>query len=151
MQRDDLRLFDLQWDDILLKVTPAPPEEVLETLYQKQLEGCVQLAPTMCLYKLSVAQEVYPPSYAKLKRMVKFYLADAQTKLHEANLLRVKQGLAAQATIDPKDRKKTDCRSWIKSGKCPRNDTCPFKHDPATKGPKAPNQAPKGKGKGKQG
>ena len=83
--------------------------------------------------------------------MVRFYLADAQTKLHEANLLQVKPGLAAQAVTDPKEKNKIDCIQWISSGKCPRKDKCPWKHDPANKGPQSPEQAPKGKGKGKKG
>ena len=52
--------FDLQWDEILLKIAPEPPEVVLETLYTKQLEGCMQFDPTMNLYKLNISQEIYP-------------------------------------------------------------------------------------------
>ena len=72
MQRDDLRLYDLQWDEILLKIVPSPPQEILETIYSKQLEQCVQFKDTMNLYKLNVSQGMFPPSYLTLKRMVKF-------------------------------------------------------------------------------
>ena len=34
MQQGDLRLYDLQWDEILLQINPEPPEQILETVYQ---------------------------------------------------------------------------------------------------------------------
>ena len=49
MQRDNLSLFDLQWDEILLRISPEPPENILRALYAKQLEGCIQFAPMMNL------------------------------------------------------------------------------------------------------
>ena len=94
----------------MLQISPEPPEDILETIYTKQLEGCVQFKDTMNLYKLNVSQGMFPPSYLTLKRMVRFYLTDLQNKQHEANLLSVKPGLAAQAVTDPKDKKNIDCR-----------------------------------------
>ena len=56
IQRDDLRNYDLQWDEILLQIVPEPPENILENIYTNQLEQCVQFKDTMNLYKLQVTQ-----------------------------------------------------------------------------------------------
>ena len=78
MQKDDLRLYDLQWDEILLQINPEPPEQILETVYQGALEHCVSFKPTMNLYWLNISQGLIKPSYQALKQMVKYYLQDVQ-------------------------------------------------------------------------
>ena len=56
IQKDDLRLYDLQWNEILLEIVPEPPEKVLETVYLAALEQCSQFKPTLNMYHLNVAQ-----------------------------------------------------------------------------------------------
>ena len=151
MQRDDLRLYDLQWDEILLKIVPPPPEEILETIYSKQLEQSIQFKDTMNLYKLNASQGMIIPSYRQLKRMVKYFLEDQRTQRHDAGLLAIRPGMAAPALKDSKDKKTNDCRQWIKLGKCARGNDCHYKHVPAMKGPtKTPGPSAKSKGKDKK-
>ena len=127
MQKDDLRLYDLQWDEILLQINPEPPEQILETVYQGALEHCVPFKPTMSLYLLNISQGLIKPSYQALKQMVKYYLQDVQNKQHEATFKANQPGLAAPA-ITEDTKKNAICTQMAKTGKCARGDKCPFGH-----------------------
>ena len=81
----------------------------------------------MNLYWLNVAQGMIKPSYLALKRMVKFYLQDAQNKQHEATLKANQPGLAMPA-ISEVNKKEVTCQQMAALGKCSRGDKCPWGH-----------------------
>ena len=148
MQKDDLRLYDLQWDEVLLQIVPEPPEQILETVYQNVLEQCSHFKPTMGLYKLHVSQGLVKPSYQSLKQMVKGYLQDIQNKKHEAAMKANQPGLVAPA-VTAAMKKDVTCTQMAKTGKCSRGDRCPFGH--SVVGRMTRSRSPGTKGTGKSG
>ena len=150
VQKDDLRLYDLQWDEILLKIDPEPPADILATIYQGALETCGPFKPTMNLYWLNVAQGMIKPSYQALKRMVKFYLQDAQNKQHEATLKANQPGLAMPA-VAAVNKKEVTCQQMASTGKCSRGDRCPWGHSIVGPIKRSRSSSTKGNGKGKKG
>ena len=43
LQDDDVQDFDTRWDQILLRTSEMPPENVFEGLYRNRLQGSEQL------------------------------------------------------------------------------------------------------------
>ena len=60
LKGDNLRAFDTAWDEILLAMKKEPEEEILESLYCKQLEKSLQLKNTMALYTQDCTQREEP-------------------------------------------------------------------------------------------
>ena len=146
VQKDDLRLYDMQWDETLLKIDPEPPANILATIYQSALETCNQFKPTLSLYWLNVAQGMAKPSYQALRQIVKFYLQDAQNKQHEATLKANQPGLALPA-VTAANKKEVTCQQMASTGKCSRGDKCPWGH--SVVGPIRRSRSPSAKGDGK--
>ena len=58
----------------------------------------------MALYKQDIAQGREAPSYQKLKRMVRFFLMDAQIPAHKKSSMGGRSGLPAKAADEQKEK-----------------------------------------------
>ena len=151
MQKDDLRLFNRQWTEIVVQMNPEPDPQVLEAVYQAQLDQCTHFKTTMQLYRMQNAQGMGVPSYERLRLLVKNYLEESRIRRHETTGKTALPGFGVPALTDT-DNKEKVCRQMAKMGKCSRGDKCPFKH--TNVGPRKGSRSParrksKGKGKGK--
>ena len=50
LKNDNLKQFSSRWDEIIIQLPEAPPDNWIEPMYRKQLEKSAQFAPYMALY-----------------------------------------------------------------------------------------------------
>ena len=74
LRGDNLVAFENDWDTCLTGLKHVPPENILESLFRKQLEQSTQLKGMMTLYQQDYTQKSEPRSYLKLRSMLKSHI-----------------------------------------------------------------------------
>ena len=134
LKNDNLKQFNSKWDEIIIQLPEEPADNWIEPMYRKQLEKSAQFAPYMAQYKNRIAMHADRPSYKGLKDLVNFFLADIQSQNHIKSLSSPQAAMPAVRPHLPKQNP-SDCKNWLKKGKCPKKDSsCPFAHDPDKRG-----------------
>ena len=66
-----VRGFDTKWDEELSWTQDVPSDNILESLYKTRLRESDQLKMLLALYNQDIGYQNMPPSYQRLKTMVK--------------------------------------------------------------------------------
>jgi len=74
LKGDNVRAFVNEWEAVIIALKPIPEENVLESLFRRQLEASSQLKETMALYNLGITQRGEERSYQRLMSMAKTHL-----------------------------------------------------------------------------
>ena len=74
LKGDNLRQFPTEWDKTLLGMKERPKDEILESLYRKQIKKSAQFRMTYALYVMESAQYGKEESCERLRSMVAKYL-----------------------------------------------------------------------------
>ena len=74
LQNDNVRDFDVRWDQALLLASETPIEMVLEGLYKLTLQDSVQLQNVSALDDQETNRNSGQPSYQKLKTSVRLHI-----------------------------------------------------------------------------
>ena len=113
-----------------------PSESILESLFRRQCEKDDGLKEMLALYNQDVTQRGEPRSYSKLKTMVETHL-EQKRRAKNRDDMRPTSRRASPATGDRgRKPKQGECRTWVKTGSCPRGEDCPWDH---------PKDIPRGK------
>ena len=126
MVGEELRRFMNDWEMTLTGMRRLPEEDVLETLFRRQIQRHPGFREHMAYYeRLPVGHE--ERNYRYLITLVKRYL-----ETRRRNQLRDEAsrsvGKAAYVAEDVL-RQKGDCYQWLEHGKCASGRDCPFLHD----------------------
>ena len=146
LKGDNLLGLKNNWDFVLASLKTRPSDDVLESLFRRQLQRSQQLKETMALYNQDIVQKGVKRSYKKLESMLNSYLNNKRLQQNRGALSHDHRRLGLNATENPTSG---DCRQWIKSGKC-SGDAYPWNHDPRKKGAKGRSKS-RGRGRGKGG
>ena len=131
-----------------------PSSDILENLFEKQVQKCQHFSQVYSLYKMDVAHKGAEKSYPALRSYVVNHLEERrQQKLDDQTLSTsryagtVSRPTGSQKSLrgrseEPK-LKKGECIAWAKYGRCDRGNNCPWKatYTPATKGKKGEGNA----------
>ena len=149
---DNLRAFDTRWDKIILGMVNQQDEEMLESLYNREVKKSPQFHQTYILYEQDVTHRGEPRSYYRLKAMVIKHLETKTADAHLANrdqresgnwsrVPNISMGLVAQnawgnqyAGGPSTPRKSGECHQWVFMGSCSRLPNCPYDHIQSRKG-----------------
>ena len=158
LKGDNLKTLLNEWESCLIGLKTVPPQDILESLFRKQLERSESLKGMMTLLNMNVTQNGEVRSYEKLVSMLRTFLEDSRRRRNR-DALTNQQGRsrATPATGEAPKKAPGDCHTFMKYGSCSRPD-CPWNHpiaaarsgEPPGKGGKSRSNSPKGKGgKGK--
>lgn len=118
-------------------------DAILETLFEKQIKKSKQFEKKYELYKMDIEQKGAEKSYKKLCKIVELHLKnrrkDKNREDHESRGER-RWGNGTGAPGAEVVWQNGDCKQYFKTGRCSRENDCPWNHDRT-----------KGKGKGKNG
>ena len=64
-------VFHTRWNEVLLSEHEVPPDGILESLYKTLIRESDQLKTVLALYEQDIFQKDMPPSFQRLKTMVK--------------------------------------------------------------------------------
>ena len=136
LRGDDVQGFDSRWDEVLLLIEDLQLDTLLERSHKMRIRESQHLNTVLAEYK------DMPPSYQRLKTMVKQFL---DQKMRARNLVarkeRTVQGAPAKSRTEKKsvsvDRKQGDCRQREANGTCTKGDACSVRHDESKRGKRA--------------
>ena len=74
LQNDDVKDFDVRWDQALLSVSEVPSDVILEGLYKSNLQDTVQHQTVVALYDQETARNNGKPNYQRLKTAEKLQM-----------------------------------------------------------------------------
>ena len=153
LKNNNTRAFLNDWEQVYIGLKEIPPESVLESLFRRQIEKTDDLKELLALYNQDVTQRGESRSYSKLKTMVETHLEQKRRSKNRDDMRPGRaKGLASAGGDLQRKSKQGECRTFVKSGNCPRGDDCPWDH-PSGIGPRGRSpkrgSSPKGKGKGK--
>ena len=131
--------FKNAWELVLAGLKSTPSEEIMESLFRRQLERSVQLKELMSLYNQDIVQRGDKRSYERLMKMLTAHLEQRRRQQNRDNLSGSRVRAATPARGDPKQG---DCRQWCKTGSCSRGDACPWAH---SEGARRRSKSPKPK------
>ena len=126
MVGEELRRFMNDWEMTVTGMRKLPEEDVLETLFRRQIQRHPGFREHMAYYeRLPIGHE--ERNYRYLVTLVKRYL-----ETRRRNQLRDEAsrsvGRAAYVAEDVL-RQRGDCYQWLEHGKCASGRDCPFLHD----------------------
>lgn len=153
LKNNNTRAFLNDWEQVYIGLKEIPPESVLESLFRRQVEKTDDLKELLALYNQDVTQRGESRSYAKLKTMVENHLEQKRRSKNRDDMRPGRAKTLASAGGDlQRKSKQGECRTFVKTGNCPRGEDCPWDHpsdvNPRGRSPKRGN-SPKGKGGGK--
>ena len=156
----NLQKFKTDWEMVLSGQKHLPAEDIMESLFRKQLEKCHALRTLLDMYEHGIVHEGKPKSYFVLESMVNRHLENKRMRKNKEDLQHRRgdpaypaQGTAAPTT--PRGSKKGVCNQWARKGQCAEGENCPRKQShtkanaPAPRGNSRGREKGKGKGKGK--
>ena len=121
------------WDEVLLSEHEVPPDGILETLYKTRIRESDQLKTVLALYEQDIIQKDMPPSFQRLKTMMKTTLEQKKGARIKARNERTVTETPAKSRSKGKSvsvrRKQGDCYQRKAKGKCTKDDSCSFRHD----------------------
>jgi hypothetical protein len=131
MTGEELRRFMNDWEMTLTGMRKLPEEDVLETLFRRQIQRHPGFREHTAYYeRLPIGHE--ERNYRYLVTLVKRYLETRRrNQLRDEASRNV--GKAAYVAEDA-PRQKGDCYQWLEHGKCASGRDCPFLHDKEKKG-----------------
>ena len=98
LQDDDVKDFDTRWDQILLGTSEMPPENVLEGLQRKRLQGSEQLQTVFAMYNQELSRGRVEPSYQKSRKMVRRHIDQTiRTRNFKARNERIEPGVLVKS------------------------------------------------------
>ena len=71
---NNLRAFDTAWDDLLLGIDKKYDEDILESLYLKQIKKSDELSNVLALYNQDIVIKGEKRNYEKLRSLVRAFL-----------------------------------------------------------------------------
>ena len=80
LKGDNLRALLNEWEICLVGMRKVPDDEMLESLFSKQLKFSKQFEQTMLLYQLGITQNGESRSYEKLVSMARSHLEERRRK-----------------------------------------------------------------------
>ena len=92
LRNDDIQEFDSKWDEILLRMTKIPPDDILKDC--TNLRESEKLKTVLELHDLEIHQKKTGPDYHRLKTMVK---RSVEQDLRNRNFLRPETEILKQA------------------------------------------------------
>jgi len=146
LKGDNVRAFVNEWEAVIIALKVVPEENIMESLFRRQLEAIMQLKETIALYSLGVTQKGEERSYQCLMSMTKIHLEKRRLDKHREDLDSKRRRSYASAAKgerkgggkgggkrgrSPTPKARTgDCRQFLNNeGKCSRGDGCPWSHD----------------------
>ena len=116
LRGDDVLGFDTNWNEVLLSIYEMPPDSIVESSHRTQLKESDQLRNVLAMYDMEILQKEMPPSYQRLKSMVKRFLDQKSKALNfEARHERTVTGAPAKSKAKGKtvstERKQGDAVS----------------------------------------
>ena len=107
-----------------------PPENVLQGLYNKTLQGSEQLRTVLTMYIQEVNRDQVTPSFQKLTNMVRQHINQTiRTRNFKARNERIETGYWSKVTKGENvsaERKMAECILWKATGQCSKGDSCSF-------------------------
>src|SRR5665648_911963 len=74
LKNNNLKAFIHDWESMLQMLKTLPTEDLLETLFKKEIRKAEQLKQMLALYDQDTTQKGEPRSYERLLRMVHTHL-----------------------------------------------------------------------------
>jgi len=134
LKQDRIRRFQTDWRYCLQGLTNQPADDILHSLYSKQIRLSHQLASTIALYDLESTHKGIEKNYTRMIEMVDKYI-------EQKRQLGITSGQDSWRAAPAEVRKwtKGDCHTYYNTGHC-STPGCSWNHD---------NAGGKGQGKGK--
>ena len=126
LRNDDVRDFDMKWDDILLSMTKIPPDDVLESLYRFRIRESDQRKTVLEMYDMEIHQKISMPKLSEIvndggKQKLRLRNFDArQGKIETGAVVKSRKGLSGV------DRGRGICYQWKEKDQCPKGDKVQF-------------------------
>ena len=161
LKGDNLQQFSNSWEMVLAGIKEVPTEDILESLYKRQLQKSTQLEKAIALYDDNILHNGEKKSYERLCTIVRSHLSRKRLQKNQQVMRETLggKGLAGKgAGGNPKKPKRVqgDCTQFMKTGTCSRGNKCPYNHDrsraqPRGRTPTKDRNKPKGGGKSRSG
>ena len=147
MVNDNLVQFIRNWDTVLSGIKKTPSDDVLESLFHRQIKKNKALAHDVAIYERAVdgtPEKTFEFLYKAANRHI-------NAKRLEKNRDRMAKQAAAGMPSAPAPLKRVPrgfCVDFVKKGSCSK-DNCPYKHEKPEKSRGRTPSGGKGKGRGR--
>ena len=131
VQGGDLKSFLTEWDVIMAGIRKVPDEDILESMFRKQVEKHPLLREDMAYYN---RKSLHDPerTYLTLHGYVRRAVESQRRQQMRDELHRSSYGKGAAASSGT--TKKGVCWTFQSTGNCARGSACPFRHDDQSRG-----------------